>query len=205
MEQADIFSPRIRWLAVATGVASALALFPILFLVQPALLIAGGLMQPRFPTAGKWFVWVGAANLGVVMMMYDVMMFPHPWRQTKSPEYMVLTFSASTVLLVWCYVELVADALRRMRGRRAMAPAEPRPMSRGLWIFAAVLNLLLGWELLLGWGAAGWVLASSWYRYSVIFYNLAMPGRQAVIIVAAFDISLLWRVVKLRRARRANL
>jgi hypothetical protein len=36
-------------------------------------------------------------------------------------------------------------------------------MSRGVWIFAAVLNLLLGWELLLGWGAAEWVLASSWY------------------------------------------
>jgi len=161
-------------------------------------------MQPRFPETGKWFVWVGAANLGVVVMMYDVMMFPHPWRQPEFPAYMVLTFSASTVLLIWCYAELVADALRRMRTRTSMPP-EPRPVSRGVWIFAAVLNLLLGLEFLLGWGAAGLALASSWYRYTVFFYNLAMPGRQAVIIVVAFDISLIWRVVKLRRASRADL
>ena len=77
--------------------------------------------------------------------------------------------------------------------------------SWGVWIFAAVLNLLLGWELLLGWGATEWMLASSWYRYSVIFYNLAMPGNLAVIIVVAFDISVIWRVVKLRWAPRANL
>lgn len=44
-----------------------------------------------------------------------------------------------------------------------------------------------------------------WYRYSVIFYNLAMPGKLAVIIVVAFDISVIWRVVNLRRSPRANL
>jgi hypothetical protein len=51
---------------------------------------------------------------------YDVMVFPHPWSQTKDPEYMVLPFAATTVLLAWFSVELVADALRRMRARRAM-------------------------------------------------------------------------------------
>jgi hypothetical protein len=205
MEQTAIFSRRIRWVAIATGVASALALFPILFLLQPALMIAGGLLQPRFPTTGKWFVWTSAANLWAVVIVYDRMMFQDLWSQTKTPEYIVLAFSATTVLLTWFSVELVADALRRMRARRAIPPAEPRPMSRGVWIFAAVLNLLLGWELLLGWGATEWVLASSWYRYSVIFYNLAMPGNLAVIIVVAFDISVIWRVVKLRWVPRANL
>jgi len=204
MEQTDIFSPRIRWVAIATGVASALALFPILFLVQPALMITGGLIQPRFPIMGKWFVWASAANLWAVVIVYDVMMFPHPFRRPGFPAYMVVTFSATTVLLTWCSVELVVDALRAMRAYRAMPPAEPRPMSRGVWILAAVLNLLLGLELALGWGAAEWVLASSWYRYFVLFYNLAMPGTQAIIIVAAFDIYLMRRVVMLRRARRAG-
>jgi hypothetical protein len=50
MEQTAIFSPRIRWVAIATGVASGLALFPILFFLYPGLLIAGGYIQPRFPT-----------------------------------------------------------------------------------------------------------------------------------------------------------
>jgi hypothetical protein len=102
MEQTAIFSPRIRWVAIATGVASGLALFPILFFLYPGLLIAGGYIQPRFPTIGKWFVWVGAASLWVDVIVYDEMMFQDLRGQTKSPEYMVLTFSATTVLLTWC-------------------------------------------------------------------------------------------------------
>jgi len=199
MEQTDILSPRIRWLAIATGVASALALFPVLFLLYPALLIAGGIIQPRFPTTGKWFVWAGAANLGVVVLMYDVMMFPHPWRQTKDPEYMVLPFAATTVLLIWCYGELAADGLRRMRARTSMPPAEPRRVSLGVWIFVVGLNLLLVW------GAARWVLAPSWHNHSgdFYFYPFAMSLVQALTI-AAFDIYLMRRVVMLRRARRAG-
>jgi hypothetical protein len=88
-----------------------------------------------FPTIGKWFVWAGAANLWLAVITYDRMMFQDLWSQTKSPKYMVLAFSATTVLLTWSSVELVADALRRMRARRAMPPAEPRPLSRGVWIF----------------------------------------------------------------------
>jgi hypothetical protein len=194
MEKTNIFSGRIRGVAIATGVASALALFPILLLLQPALMIAGGLMQPRFPTTGKWFLWAGAANLWPIVMVYDAMMFPHPFCQPKSPEYMVLTLSATTVLLTWCSVELVADAVRRMRARTSMPPAEPRPVSRGVWSFAVVLNLLLGWRIV------GW-LAPSLYRYSVIFYVLSGLMNQAGSIVVAFDTFLIWRVVKLRRWR----
>ncbi|MGB8730990.1 MAG: hypothetical protein WCC99_07070 [Candidatus Sulfotelmatobacter sp.] len=100
MEQTDIFSDRIRRLAIATGIASALALFPILFLLYPALLIVGGMIHPRYPTTGKWFVWMGAASLWPVVIVYDVMMFQDLWGRTKSPEYMVLAFPVTTVLLM---------------------------------------------------------------------------------------------------------
>lgn len=194
MEQTDTFSERIRRLAIATGVAAALALLPILAFLYPALLIAGGIIQPRFPTAGKWFVWAGAANLAVVVISYDLMMSPHPWRQPKSPAYMVLTFWATTVLLVWCSAELIVDGLKRIRAWRSMPPAEPQPVSLGIWILAVVLNLIICKE------AAGWLLAPSWHRPPVDVYTLGMPLVQAVIVVA-FDISLMRRVVKLRRAR----
>jgi len=193
MEQTDIFSERIRRLVIATGVASALALFPILFLLYPALLIVGGMIQPRYPITGKWFVWAGAANLGVVVIMYDAMMSPHPWRQPKSPAYMVLTFWATTVLLIWCSAELIVDGLKRMWTRRSVPPAEPSPVSLGVWILAVVLSLFVGWDV------KGWVLESSLRRHPGEFYTLAMALVQAVIVVA-FDISLIWRVVKLRRA-----
>ena len=197
MELTQGFSRRIRWVAIATGVVSALALFPILFLLYPALLIAGGLMQPRFPITGKWFLWVGTADLWAVLIVYDAMMIRDTWSQTKTPEFMVLTFSATTVLLTWCSVELVADALKRMRARRSMPLPEPSPVSLGLWIFAGVLNLLLGWV------AAGWVRAPSLYRHPADFYPLAMSLVQAATIMA-FDISLVMRVINLRRAGRAG-
>ncbi|MGA7567083.1 MAG: hypothetical protein WBW53_13600 [Terriglobales bacterium] len=197
MQQTDIFSKRIRRLAVGTGIASALALFPIFFLLYPALLIVGGMIQPRYPTLGKWFVWVGAANLWVVVIMYDAMMSPHPWRQPKSPVYMVVTFWAATVLLIWCSVEFVVDGLKRMRARRSLPPVEPRPVSLGVWILAGVLSLFVGRN------AAGWVLEPSWRQHSDIFYLLGVTVVQAVLVVS-FDISLLRRVVKLMRAPRAQ-
>ena len=196
MEQTVIFSARIRWLAVATGVVSALALFPILFLLYPALLIAGGLMQPRFPTTGKWFVWTGAANLWPVVIVYDVMMFPNPWDQTKDPVIMVVPFAATTLLLTWCSVEFIADGLKRMRSRLSAPTAEPRPVSLGLWIFAVALNILLGWSTL------GWVLAPSRYRSAGNFYSTLAMSLVLDLTIVAFDISLIWRVAKTRRLRR---
>lgn len=194
---ADIFPRRIRWLAIVTGTASALALFPILFLLYPALLIAGGYLQPRYPTTGKWFVWAGAANLGVVLIVYDVMMFPHPFRQPEFPAHMVLAFSASTVLLAWCYAELVVDGVRRMRARRSMPPRQARPLALDVWILAVFLNLLLGWVV------TGWVLTQATYRDFSDFSRLAMSLALAATIVA-FDLSLVGQSVKPRRARRSG-
>jgi hypothetical protein len=197
MEQTYIFSDRIRWLVIATGVASALAFLPIFAFLYPALLIVGGLIQPRYPNAGKWFVWAAAASLGVVVAHYDAMILPHPWHQPKYSLYMVLTFSATTVLLVWCSAELVVDGLRNMWARHSMPPAEARPVSQGVWILAVVLNLLVVWEV------TGWMLAPNPHRPPVNFYTLGMPLVHTVIVMA-FDISLMRRVVELRRTRSAN-
>jgi hypothetical protein len=196
MEQADIFSARIRWLAIATGVASALALFPILDLLYPALLIAGGYIQPRFPITGKWLVWAGAANLWPVVMVYDVMMFQDLWGKTKSPELMVLTFPVATVALMWCSVELVRDGVKRVHARRSIPPTEPHPVSLGAWILGVVLNLLLGWSTL------GWVLAPSGYRSPGNFYSALAMSLVLALTIVAFDISLIWRVAMARRLRR---
>lgn len=191
MEQAAIFSPRIRRLAVVTGIASALALFPIFFLLYPALLIAGGIIQPRYPTAGKWFVWAGAANLWVVVIVYDSMMFPHHWRPSENPESMVLPFAVTTVLLIWCTVELIADAILRLRVRSTTPATAPLPVSRGVWIVLAALNLLIGWEVV------GWALAPKVYRSSENLYSTLAMSIGQVATVIALDISLLRKIVKL--------
>src|SRR5882762_2951598 len=112
------------------------------------------------------------------------MMFQDTRGRTKIPGYMLLTFSATTLLLTWCSVEFVADAIKRMRARRSTPPAEPRPVGLGLWTFAVVLNFLLCWV------TAGWALAPSRYRQAASFYSLAVTLLQALTIVA-FDISLI--------------
>jgi hypothetical protein len=198
MEQTAIFSQRIRWLAIVTGIASGVALFPILFLFYPILMIGGGIMQPRYPTAGKWLVWAGAGNLWIVLIEYDATMFPHPWR-LSAPEFMVLLFAAATALLAWCSVELIADALTRMRLRSTLPRTGTLPVSRGLWVLLAALNLMVGWA------AVGLALPSRVYSGSANFYSTLATSLGQIATVMALDVSLARRVVKLRRARRPGL
>lgn len=190
-EQADILPRRIRWLAIATGVAASLALFPALLLFNPVLLTGGGIIQRRFPNAGKWLMWAGAAQLSVLLITYDVLFFPHP---LPNPSYMRLTFSVATILVIWCDVEFVVDGLKRILAQRSMPPAEPRAVGRVEWIFAVIFSLLASWE-------TAW--APYAYRHSGSLSALAMPLVQAAIVVA-FDISLMRRVAGIKRARRGE-
>lgn len=192
----SLFSTRLRCVAVASGVASALALFPIWFLLHPALLITGGIIQPRHPSAGRWLVWIGAVNVGMITLIYDAMLFPHPW---SHPDYMTVAFSVTTILLLWCCVELVVDGIRRLRARSSMPPPVPRPVSRGVWVLALVLSLLVGLRSV-GW-FAGWVFApaKSVYFHSVPLYSLGMFLANTGIVVA-FDISLTREAARFKRA-----
>jgi hypothetical protein len=164
--------------------------------------IAAGYIQPRFPITGKWFVWAGAANRWPLVIVYDLMMFPNPWGQTKESVIqesviMVVPFAVTTLLLRWCSVELVADGLKRMRALRSTTPpTEPHPVSLSIWILAAVLNLLLGWS------TSGWVLAPSRSQSPGNFYPTLAMSLVLDLTIVAFDISLIWKVAKTRRLRR---
>jgi hypothetical protein len=195
VKDSNLFSIRLRCVAVAAGIASALALFPIWFLLQPALLIAGGVIQPRHPSAGRWLVWIGAVNLAIITLMYDVMLFQHP---RLHPDYMTVAFSVSTILLLWCYVELVVDGIKRLRARGSTPPPVPRPVSRGIWVLALVLSLLVVLRSV-GW-FVGWVFApaKSGYFHSGPFYPLVMFLVNAGIVVA-FDISLTREAARFKR------
>jgi len=193
MEQTNIFPKRIRGLAVATGVASAFALFPALLLQYPVLLIVGGIIQARFPTTGRWLVWAGALCLGPVLITYDVMLFPHPF---VKPGYVALTFPAATILLVWCYAELVFDGLARMRARHSLPCAETHQVGWGPWIVAVALNLWIGR------GVYGFVSGyhSGDHHVTPSVLVAAAMTLPLVVIVVAFDIWLMSRTIKVRRA-----
>ncbi len=107
-------SGRIRWLAIATGIASALALFPYSFFYIQLSLIAGGIMQPRFPTTGKWFVWAGATSSSVGdsdRVRHNDFSRPLGARDQSPRIYGAGIFDHDPAS-IWCSVELVADAVR---------------------------------------------------------------------------------------------
>ena len=191
MQRLEIFSGRARLSAVATGVASGLALFPVLMLQYPFLLIVGGIIQPRFPSVGRWFIWIGAIELWVMLITYDVILL----RPGQASEYMAASFSASTILLAWCSVELIADGANRLRARRAMPRAKPQRVGWGLWTVAAVFNLWAAWI------ACGLFL---WYMQPGAphpredgFYPFLAPI-VTVLIIIVFDAWLARRITAMR-------
>ncbi len=198
MEQTNIFPKRIRGLAVATGVASALALFPALLFRHPApaLLIVGGIIQARFPSTGRWFVWAGAIGLGPVLITYDVMLFPHPFVQPGYLTLIFLIFPAVTVLLLWCYAELVVEGVARMRAKRSLPAAETHPVGWGAWIVAAALSLWIGRGV---YGFINGYYSGDHHVTPPVLVAAAMT-LPLVVIVVAFDIWLISRTIKLRRA-----
>jgi hypothetical protein len=191
----EIFPQRIRMLAVAVGIASAFALFPVLLLLYPALLIVGGIIQPRFPSAGKWFVWAGAIMLGPVLVTYDVMLFPHPFVQPGYVTLIFLIFPAATVLLLWCYAELVIDGVARMRARGSLPAAETHPVGWVAWIVAVALSLWMARGL---YGFLGGYHSGDHQGTPSVLVATAMM-LSSVVIVLAFDVWLISRTVKSRR------
>jgi hypothetical protein len=199
MEQNDILPVRIRRLVIATGIASALALFPIFFLLYPALLIVGGVIQPRYAIAGKWFVWAGSIGLGPVLITYDVMLFPHPFVQPGYATLIFLMFPAVTVLLLWCYAELVVEGIAGMRAKHSLPCPETRRVGWNAWIVAVSLSLWIGR------GVYGFVNGyySGDHRLTPPVLVAAAMTLPLAVIVAAFDISLVRRVIRLRHTPHA--
>jgi len=86
------------------------ALMPIVFVANPAILIVGGALQPQFPGAGRWLACVGIAEIWVVLMTYQIhilILLRHPLEQ---PRRMVVVFTIATVLLAWTTIELLGHA-----------------------------------------------------------------------------------------------
>ena len=195
MEPRDVFSRRIRWLAIAVGLsAAALSCFlsPLAALV-PAFLPSGAALQPSLPDPGKrivkWFMWAWALGWSPYLVVISFLLLLNRLPQA---HYFVVLRGLSTVsalLILWWDIELIVDGARRIRMWRSAPAQEPRPVGLGLWILAVALNFWVGWGL---------VNIISIYHGVGDLYMLLMSLVLAGIVVI-FDIYLTWRVVKLRR------
>ena len=201
MEPHDVFSRRMRWLAIAVGLSAAAPsyfLSPLAALV-PAFLPLGAALQPSLPDPGKrivkWFIWAWALGWSPYLVGIGFLLLLNRLPQAHYFVVLRVLSTVSALLILWWDIELIVDGARRIRMWRSAPAQEPRPVGLGLWILAVALNLWVGWGL---------VNIISIYHGVGDLYMLLMSLVLAVIVVA-FDIYLTWRVAKLRRARRTHV
>jgi len=114
-----IVASKIRWLAVATGcftgVAGSVA-FTWGFAIVPSILIAGAIVQPLFPRAGRVLMCAGALALSFWVLIFWALILPES-RFANRPAAVVLTL-ASGLLVALCDVGIVIEEvkLRRTQG-----------------------------------------------------------------------------------------
>src|SRR5579864_3197521 len=188
-EHGDVISKRVRWLAITTGILiSGLSLFGYWNLLGVAM-IAGGLVQPRSPGPGRWIIWAGAFGSNVILI---TMSFSSLTSVRHYHDYVTLGFSAlflaSTVLLLWCDVELVLDEIMRLRAQRALPHRAPQPVSTVTWLVAAALNL---------WAGSSIVFTCINYHDSHDLYIVVMSLLWVVIAIAV-DVAIVRRSIKVR-------
>jgi hypothetical protein len=201
MEQHDVFSRKILWLAIAVGLsAAALSSFlsPLAALV-PALLPLGAALQPNLPDSGKrivkWFIWAWALGWSPYLVVVSFLLLLNNLPHAHYFVVLRVLSMVSALLILWWDIELIVDGARRIRMWRSAPAQEPRPVGLGLWILAVAVNSWVGWGL---------VKIISIYHGVGDLYMLIMSLVLAVIVVL-FDIYLTWRVVKLMRSRFADV
>jgi len=201
MKHADVFSRKIRWLAVAVGLSAAASFYfwsPLAAFV-PALLPFGALLQPRLPAPGKrivkWLVWIWAFGWSQGLVILGFLVFND---LPRDHDLMVLRVSSltSVLLILWLDIELVIDGVRRLRMWRSASAPKPRPVGLGMWIFAAALNLWIGWGLVRTMGI--------YHEIAGEIYALVLSMMEAAMVLA-FDAYLVWRVLQVRRGRLVNV
>jgi hypothetical protein len=139
----DAFPRRIRWLAIVAGIVDAAFLFfgSPLSSLSPIVLVVAVVLQPRWPLLGRWITWILAAiwTLNMVQLSYALLLSFPPYRDAVVilPACFLLL---STILFLWLDLELIAEAIKRMRDHRTKALEDP-PVSRSMLIFCVLLNI----------------------------------------------------------------
>ena len=124
-----ILSSRLRWLALAAGCVSGIALVSFGVLSVFGLLpMVGAAIQRRMPRVGRWVLYVGAALLTYLVVPFGMVAL----RETIKTGFFPFDFVAVTLtlawllspaLVIWCDVALVVEAVRERRTRRSAQAA----------------------------------------------------------------------------------
>jgi len=188
---------RIRAVCVAAGCVSALASLAVGGFVYAIPLVAATLIQPRLPRPGRRLIWLSAAFLTLIMVPMSVVLIPEALKTPLNRHYsfsllMFALWVLSPLLITWCDLELLIDAVGTRRERRTTD--QPHPAFAGnwlMWIVAVVLN----WFFFPG-------VASDLRFYRLHHYmDILLLHLGMDLVVILFDAALLLDIAKMLRAR----
>jgi hypothetical protein len=114
-----IVSGQTRWLAGVTGCVSVVtfAMVQGLGLVS-GFLIVGALVAGRFSRIGRDLIWFGAGVVTLSELPIGIGILRLSLRGGTDPR-VIASMAASVLLIVWCDVALVRDAIKARRASRA--------------------------------------------------------------------------------------
>jgi hypothetical protein len=200
-ETTETMPARIRGVAIAAAcVAGAFLMFlSLLGPIFSAPLILGALIQPRSPRSGRCLMWVGAVVLSCMSLFLSIKAVLGGIRYFDLMMITIYLVSvATTILVTWCDVELILDAVRLTRTVRISKP-RPTFVGEGLVWLAAI-------------GLSAWVIPGiPWtlrapppdYPRASHLINLAL-SLPIQLVVIAFDVWLIIRAIQMWRAQQAG-
>jgi hypothetical protein len=200
----DIMPVRIRRLAIAAGcVAGALGIgMTYIFPIVSAPLILGAYTQPRSTRSGRWLMWVGALLLNFSSLYFAWGVMVDVLRNLpRFHDFMILLFLvlsvATLILLGWCDVELVLEAVRVKRNGMTSDQQFSRSAEGLIWMVAFCLSL---WVFSLI--PDDPIIYRNYFLYRNLF-NLVFPFLLQLAVIT-FDAALVIRAVKMRRTLNAK-
>lgn len=197
-ETTEIMPYRVRGVAIAAGcVAGIFFMFQSLLApIFSAPLILGVLVQPRSPHLGRRLMWVGAVVLSCLTLFLSIGVVLDGIRYFDSMGVTIYLVSvATTILVTWCDAELILDAVKQAR---IIKPRSTLVAEALVWLAAIGLSAWVFPGIL-------WNLRAPPPDYPRASYliNLAL-SLPIQLVVIAFDLWLIIRATKMRRARHAG-
>jgi hypothetical protein len=196
----EIIRNRMRRLAIATVCVTAAATLTasVGFLLTIPLLL-GVIAESRSPRRGRWLMWVGAAYISATLLQMEIRILPEFVAEFRSHglggglgPILVPLWIASILLIVWCDVELLIDAIRTRRSRTPESGFSGA-MNLLVWITALCFSVYTFWEIP--------SLERVFFRYGFERLDILLTGLASILIAIVFDVALAIDAAKMRRAR----
>ena len=204
LEAIEIVPSRVRGAAIAAACVGGVFLMFIspLALIFSTPLILGTLVQPRLPRSGRLLMWLGAWILSWPTLFFSVRVVLEAIHQfnrmaaTRGIGYFepirvtIFVVSVATIILViWCDVELVLEAIKSRRTALIIEPPTSLIGEGVAWLAAICLS---------AWAFSGILrnLRTDWVLSSYLINNAYSLSIGLAVI--AFDVWLAARATKWR-------